>query len=952
MKINSIHLKNYRNHSDKKIDFTSGLNLLLGKNGAGKSSFLEAFGLAMFNSGNRQGNALTDVIKKGEKVALIIIDFTGNDDCDYILECKIVTSRIVKLKTKGENSARLSLEKINDKLLELAGIVHNSKSLFSDVISAYQNQITGIFSNSNSVRDSTFNKIFNTAIYELMSEKFCKSAFDEYKIQVTERSSKISSLKERLTDEPELSNKMSDLETQIEVFSEKINQLHKAFDTYQNDQSILVEVKNKIDRLEAEKKHTEEIILSLKKEFEKNTELLNESKSSKDLSIGLKPQYEKYVELSNLLSELTEKEKKLESFKSQFEMLKDNINSLEKNISSLENNLNASTGELNFSSQKQNELSSELDSLENNQIETTRKMSDLDEQNKIFSDYLNKFNKLKDDIAAKKEELEIKKMLQEDSSNSMADEANINSELDSYKILKAEQEKAKKERDTLTQEARLIENNIKENKTAQIELSTGICPILNDKCLNVSTGASSISDYFDERHSNYQSILDSLNDNIKKYENLDDDYSETISKLHSLEGSLSANKKTEEKIKLLQLEIELISRQLDSISLIMSNTEKELFLTIDSSKPIIENFDIFTYLKEITTEIGKELHSANKKHSENSAGIKVLNNKIDGLAKEIYVAQQRILESENKIKTEKDLLSQKQNQLNDLANSFNELDSVKLRIEEIRKELNLIKNDYEKYIEYSAKAKNLSVFEARKNEIEAGLVSRENELISIDDKFEQAKIGFSIEKVNELKELINKNKAEERVLLAEKSELDIQKGIFRRKMEENIKILIDIELLEIELFRINKKVELTEYFRKNIKEMGAKVAKRYTEEIEIKATENYRKISGKNNRLWWSSEQSYQVFLMPQNDDEGIRKFEMLSGGEQVAVALSMRAAMASTLTTARFAIFDEPTINLDQDVKHALSESINEILKDLDQAIIVTHDDVFKEMADNVIYL
>jgi exonuclease SbcC len=57
-------------------------------------------------------------------------------------------------------------------------------------------------------------------------------------------------------------------------------------------------------------------------------------------------------------------------------------------------------------------------------------------------------------------------------------------------------------------------------------------------------------------------------------------------------------------------------------------------------------------------------------------------------------------------------------------------------------------------------------------------------------------------------------------------------------------------------------------------------------------------------------------------------------------------------MTDCRFAIFDEPTINLDAEKREALSVSLHAILKNLEQALVVTHDSAFKEMASKVIEL
>ncbi len=62
---------------------------------------------------------------------------------------------------------------------------------------------------------------------------------------------------------------------------------------------------------------------------------------------------------------------------------------------------------------------------------------------------------------------------------------------------------------------------------------------------------------------------------------------------------------------------------------------------------------------------------------------------------------------------------------------------------------------------------------------------------------------------------------------------------------------------------------------------------------------------------------------------------------------------MSELFTESKFSIFDEPTNNLDTERrKRSLADSIGEILKNLEQSIIVTHDDTFREMAQKVIEL
>ena len=48
MRLNSLHLTNFRQHADTRIDFDLGLTGIIGPNGAGKSTILEAIAWALY----------------------------------------------------------------------------------------------------------------------------------------------------------------------------------------------------------------------------------------------------------------------------------------------------------------------------------------------------------------------------------------------------------------------------------------------------------------------------------------------------------------------------------------------------------------------------------------------------------------------------------------------------------------------------------------------------------------------------------------------------------------------------------------------------------------------------------------------------------------------------------------------------------------------------------------
>ncbi|MDK2952180.1 MAG: repair protein SbcC/Rad50, partial [Kosmotogales bacterium] len=196
------------------------------------------------------------------------------------------------------------------------------------------------------------------------------------------------------------------------------------------------------------------------------------------------------------------------------------------------------------------------------------------------------------------------------------------------------------------------------------------------------------------------------------------------------------------------------------------------------------------------------------------------------------------------------------------------------------------------------------------------------------------------EKEKETNDILDMKK-EKRVTL--ESKIGILKSDYR-KLKEQERHLKEINE---KIKTIGSKEELLSEFRKNLKTLGQKIAERFRNDISSRATLNYNKISGLEERIIW--DETYAIKLLSALDNME-RDFTNLSGGEQVAVALCVRAALASVFSNAKIAIFDEPTQNLDRETREKLSEALNILFKDLEQTFIVSHENDFTEMASKTI--
>jgi exonuclease SbcC len=188
MKINKVELKNYRIHKEYEQTFENGINLLLGNNGSGKSSVLEAMGFALFNSNVRSANE--DIVSKGEKSGSAKVFFIGSDGKEYEIERKFGTGAGVKLTSVDSLqkwAGNTEVYKQVSKILEIDSI---NGVFFESVICAKQNQFIDIFTKTDEPRAKHFNELFDTVIYNDLWKKLGEQnekKYEEDKIRKEER---------------------------------------------------------------------------------------------------------------------------------------------------------------------------------------------------------------------------------------------------------------------------------------------------------------------------------------------------------------------------------------------------------------------------------------------------------------------------------------------------------------------------------------------------------------------------------------------------------------------------------------------------------------------------------------------------------------------------------------------------------------------------------------------
>jgi len=150
-----------------------------------------------------------------------------------------------------------------------------------------------------------------------------------------------------------------------------------------------------------------------------------------------------------------------------------------------------------------------------------------------------------------------------------------------------------------------------------------------------------------------------------------------------------------------------------------------------------------------------------------------------------------------------------------------------------------------------------------------------------------------------------------------------------------------------ELATLEELERMLQQFRETIKEAGPNILKAVLHAISTEANRIFGEILGdRSSVLSW--EQDYEIIL---RRDGRERSFAQLSGGEQMSAALAVRLALLRGLSRLDMAFFDEPTQNMDGERRGNLAEQIRRV-RGFEQLVVISHDDTFEQGLDSVIHL
>ncbi|AKA48547.1 hypothetical protein IX51_04910 [uncultured archaeon] len=181
MIIDYIQLNNFLSHSDTLIRFENGINIIYGKNGAGKSSIVDAIRFALF--GEKRGDKIAELIRSGARECAVTIGFRLNDRYyelfrSLTLGKSSITGRNSWIKLDNVMIAETA-EGVNKEIKDGLRI---PKDIFLNSVFVRQGEMDALISETPANREKLFSKIIGIDVLSENAQKI-KSIRDALRLE-------------------------------------------------------------------------------------------------------------------------------------------------------------------------------------------------------------------------------------------------------------------------------------------------------------------------------------------------------------------------------------------------------------------------------------------------------------------------------------------------------------------------------------------------------------------------------------------------------------------------------------------------------------------------------------------------------------------------------------------------------------------------------------------------
>jgi exonuclease SbcC len=1007
MLITRVELENIKNYEEGDFDFGPGVTAISGPNGAGKTTILEAISWALFD---HLPYKKEDFLRRGAKKGSVRVTFeSALDQRQYTVYRDTSTGYyvydpITKLKLVEQKS------QVGSWIKQHLGVEPGTdlKTLFISTIGVPQGTFTVDFSDQPARRKVSFDRVLRVDEYQKSSDELRSilRLIEERDVLLREE---IARVEVEVASLDSLLEERAKYEAAIERLTLELDETESRKEKTRTDLERLSNLQLMIDRLDrevaairirlAELEHRKAVLsdeVSRSRQASRNVaasqaghavylettatlEILQEQAGGRDtlrgefttaerelirLETTLQGQRDRLIQLDKDRTEfeslvsLVEEQKVLEARRSELQALIGEKVHLDRRLPVVEK-------ELSDFRKEYRELNRQVEEAEGER-ELAERAFLLEEERRNLEAELREIKVTVERLNERRKELgrtreKIKKLEAEIKTVEKELGAGAESE-----ALSAALPQIEVEAQVATEEVATLKERMKRDAQIAAGIKDGLCPLLSQRCLNMNEGEG-LDQYFKIQIGSEQEQLSRAEKNSKM--------------LQARLAEARAALKVASSLEALRVQRFRYRQDLDIERQTAASLQSEIETTPVSEKKVQETarrvddldrevrraqearvrYEGLPSLKERQQRLKSE--GTQKKNDLET--IKARLHELDAFPAELDSIEERLnllddprgrsrallagLEKEGEIKESVASIiesvrafSKRIEELTTRLESFAGLDG---RIAQERARRSASETDYRVYIENLPLAALLEERETDLKKIESALIADRQAFERLEEELNNCRKDYDSDRHYslklELEEIINKA-----------AQLSSELGHSSARAEElaeAIEILREskkrLDVLRSDRGRCDQLHSLSDFIRDVLKKAAPYITEALLQSISMEANQLYRDITGNPMvSLRWDS--GYEIVL---EEDGHERAFASLSGGEQMAAALSVRLALLKELSEMRVAFFDEPTTNMDEERRRNLAQQIGRI-RDFDQLFVISHDDAFEGFTDRVV--
>lgn len=889
MIINSLTLENFKSHRNTKIEFNENISLILGSNGAGKSSILEAISYSFFKEFNgtvdnlmRKAAEENDIVKKME----VTVEFTHDAKQYKLRRGKTKSKNIATLYLKENDSYVFKCDGDTNVTHEIESILNLDSKSFLNAVYIKQGDITDLIEKKPSERKELISKLLNIDSLERAYEEI-KNLIDLYKEKLIFNESKLS-------DKEKIESDIETIESDIEKNTKNLNEI----------KPLNEELKEKVKKIESE-------VTQLEIDKTKHDSLIETLKIIEESFKNSNNQKEKY---ENKLKEIEDNE--------------EIIKKLEKKVESLPHleELNETKNILNQNNEKIVQIQKEITEIDNN----------IEQKNTNKESYED-FERLNEEINKLREK---RKTISEEYLTYNSIKARIKDKEEKHDRLKNEIQKASAYATELFggyyTSFESIENKVHDEKEKTETYIEKLTTQINENNKNISIFETEIKNtrksLVDLEHTEDTCPICQSEISHEKHEELSEQYkSNILNKELKIEELNNANKKQDKTLK----EKQEFMKQINKINIDVLREKNDEYLTLHKEIPslqssIPEDYKNDEMLKKVDAEIEEKeklSDSLKEKADAYTFAVKRLNELDD-----IDVLNKNVKELNDESKNLK-------SKCEDIVRKYAVKDNLNQQIKYLKTE-----ND---------RLNKLKGMVQNKEDISNNIKSLNNEIGTLNEKINNTEseiknLNYDSKNYDNKKETCRQNKLqlEENNKNITRLETEINKD--QENISHNQKKLKELEEISVEQNNLKDYIKTLETLREMYSKDGVQKDLREGVRplIEKETLDIFNKFDFDYTSLTLDSD--YNITLHNKNEELNL---DMVSGGEKIVIALALRLGIAKVLSKNKtdLLILDEPTIHLDEERRSRLIEIIGKI-KFVPQMLVITHDDEMEILSNNII--